>query len=157
VDLHFKEAPDALKELKAYRAQTQSVLQVIDPEAVARKTLDVAVHAFNAEGGALFLGNGQDKPLCTVGKWQSASAFRVPFIAEDGQVLACLALGRQHDGGAYTDQDRRMLQENLDLSKRALVLAWQSAGNVAQVRMDKDRVEELESVEDLIADLHSGK
>lgn len=122
VDKHFKEAPDPLKELRTFRAQTQSVLQVIDPDAVAEKMLDVAVHAFNAEGGAIFLGNDTDKPVHIVGKWQSANAFRIPLIADDGQLLACLALGSQHDGEAYTDHDRLTLQENLDLSKRALVL-----------------------------------
>jgi hypothetical protein len=121
VDRHFKEVPDPLKELRAYRAETQLVLQVIDPEAVAKKTLDVAVHAFNAEGGAIFMGN-ESKPVYTVGKWQNANAFRVPLIADDGQFLACLALAGQRDGEAYTDQDRVTLQENLDLSKRALIL-----------------------------------
>lgn len=110
VDKHFKEVPDPLKELLAYRAQTQSVLQVTDREAVARKTLEVAVRAFNAEGRNLF---GQ--------RIRQANLYRRQ-VAMRGRVLACLALSDQRHGEDYTDQDRATLLENLDLSKRALVL-----------------------------------
>lgn len=127
VDSHFKEAPDPLKELKAYREQTNSVLQVIDPEAIARHTLDVTVKAFDAECGAIYWGDRMDKPFYTTGKWHDERGFDVPLITDDGLVLACLSLGARRNGKAYTDRDRVALQENLALATRALVLAQHSS------------------------------
>lgn len=129
VDRHFKEAPDPLKELKAYREQTNSVLQVIEPETIARHTLDVTVQAFDAESGAIYWGDRMDKPFYTIGKWGSDGGFNVPLVTGDGFVLACLALGPRHSGKAYTEQDRVTLQENLALATRALVLAQHSTNS----------------------------
>lgn len=124
VDKHFQELPDPLKALKTYRTQVEMVLGVLDAQAVARNTLTAIAKAYDATSAALFWGQDDSvKPLYVFGVWSGDCHLRVPLVQEDGTVLGRIELGARRKGREFTDEDRRLLEQNLDLVERALVLA----------------------------------
>lgn len=124
VDKHFQELPDPLKALKAYRARVELVLQVMDRQEIARHTLTAIANAYDATSAALFLGEGTSaRPIYVFGVWSGDCHLRVPLVLDDGTILGRIELGARQKGREFTDDDRRVLQENLDLVERALVLA----------------------------------
>lgn len=126
VDKHFKEPPDPLKALKAYRARVEMVLDVMDSHEIARNTLTSISRAYDVTGAALFWGKGDSaKPLYEYGAWDGNSHLRVPLVLDDGTELGRIELGARKKGREFTAEDLRLLQENLDLVERALVLAQQ--------------------------------
>lgn len=129
VDRHFKELPDPLKELKAYRSKVELVLQVMDRQEIARQTLSAIAKAYDTASAALILEQNESaKPIHTVGEWNGDCHLRVPLVLDDGTVLGRIELGARKKGREFTDDDRRVLEANLDLVERALVLAqWVQA------------------------------
>jgi hypothetical protein len=122
VDKRFKEAPDPTKELNVMREQTRSVLQVMDREQLARGMLDKAVLAFNARGGALLLGEqGNLKVSQAIGEWNGEPGLALA-VQHEGVVFGQISLGERRNGTAYTEQDRRRLQEIADLLAHAIAL-----------------------------------
>lgn len=126
VDKHFKEPPDPLQALKAYRARVGLVLEVMDRQEIARTTLTTIAKAYDATSAALYWGKDDAaKPLYEYGAWKGDSHLRVPLVLDDGTVLGRIELGARKQGREFTPDDRRLLEENLDLVERALVLAQQ--------------------------------
>lgn len=120
MDIHS----DASAELRAYNSQVQSVLEAIDTPTIAKHLIEVAVRAFEAESGAVFVGaNGAGAPTYTVGKWKGESALEMAIGPEGGNALMRIALGPREDGRAYTEEDCAMLEKNLVAVRQALALA----------------------------------
>jgi hypothetical protein len=123
VDRRFKEAPDPRKRLGAYNEQLQTVLQVFDPTQTAKKFLDEAIAAFDAEGGAVRLNrSGRSELLCNSEKWDGHTQMIVPF-QRDGELIGEIDLGKRRNGADYTSQDREMLEKCIALIVSAFIIA----------------------------------
>jgi hypothetical protein len=123
VDRRFKEAPDATKNLRAFRDQVHSVIQIIDSQQVTRRLLDEVVRSFNAESGAIFLHHhGRLELTHTAGNWTDQSALDIP-LQKNGTMFGKLSLSTRRDGIAYSSHDREILQQTADTVADALALA----------------------------------
>jgi hypothetical protein len=113
VDRRFKQAPNPKARLKELREQVNRVVRVLDAEQVSFQLVDRATRAFGAEGGAIFLNTERSdrmKLVHTTGEWRGEAQISVP-LEHKGRRIGVMSLGPREEGAAYTDQDRKMLQE----------------------------------------------
>jgi hypothetical protein len=123
VDRGFKEAPDSTKRLMAVQSQLHSYLQVADAPEMTQHTLEEAVAAFGAAGGAVYVNRkGEAQQAYATDKWNGDAKITVPF-AREGAPAGRVELGARKDGSAYGETDRALLQQTMDLMARALALA----------------------------------
>jgi hypothetical protein len=113
VDRRFKETPDPTKTLKAFDRQVLSFIQMVDREAITRRLLDEASHAFEAKNGALFLArDGKLELVQTCGDWSGEAKVDVPLQnPESGARIGLVALGSRRNGLDYSPRDRETLQQ----------------------------------------------
>jgi hypothetical protein len=116
VDRHFKEAPDPMKKLQVFDAQVQSVADVLDPQRLARRLVETAILAYEAQGGAIYLVRyGQWQLIHASENWQEDDRhISLPLAGEDGQPIGRIELGEQADGTTYNAQERRALRRTIE-------------------------------------------
>jgi hypothetical protein len=120
VDRGFKEAADPAKKLKAFREQVQSRMFMVDAEQITRRLVEAAVAAFEACGGAVYLGaEAQALPFYTCGEWNGEAKLSVP-LENNGGRWGWLALGARRQGAVYTRQDGELLQQVASVVARAI-------------------------------------
>jgi len=121
VDKRFKEAPDPAKVLKAFNELVQTDIAVVDPDRAGRRLLEEAARAFEAEGGVIYLGTGEQATLIdTVGQWTGNAALTV-LLKNGGTTVGRLGLGPRPHGLEYSEQDRANLQASADLVASAIM------------------------------------
>ncbi|HET7011197.1 MAG TPA: hypothetical protein VFI11_10510 [Anaerolineales bacterium] len=109
VDRRFKDVHDARGRLDALRTEVRQGLWVVSPVHASRRLLDEAVAAFDAEGGAVYLGAGARERLSHKnGNWSGGEVLGVP-IAANGKQYGRLALGPRHNSARYTAEDADLL------------------------------------------------
>ena len=122
-DRYFKESPDPIKALRAFGDQVQAIVHLSDISQMTRRLLDEAVGAFRAESGAVFLQQGGELRLAqTFGAWDGNAHLTVPL--EHGSIqVGQIALGARRHNQAYSDDERRTLQEIAGVAARVLAIA----------------------------------
>jgi hypothetical protein len=101
VEKRFKEAPDPTQTLKAFGTEVRSFVQLTDPQQITRRMLDEAVRAFDAQGGAVYLGSGRDVQLVQASdNWNGEAKLTVPLKSK-GRELGFLSLGARSNGGVH--------------------------------------------------------
>jgi hypothetical protein len=130
VDRRFKQARDPTQKLKALREQARAVVEILDAQQSTRRLLEDAVQAFDARGGAVFLAqDGEMHVIHTAGDWNGEAILRVPLAnPKDGSRLGELALGARLNGLDYTQQDREMLMQTVNVISHAITLSERADG-----------------------------
>lgn len=122
VDRHFKELNNPGEILNKYGARVQEVVRVMDSHQVTSHFLEQAVRAFEASGGALFLGNDhRGEPNFVLGEWKGDARVTVP-LQSDGDHFGIIELGAKRNGTTYTQDERDALQRNADRVAQALAI-----------------------------------
>lgn len=122
VDRRFKEVADPGKELQAFGDQVRSVVQVLRVEQLTQRLGETATRAFNAQGGAVFLGNGANPKMLYASKeWNGDTELSVP-LEVDGKLVGQLKLSGRRNGAEYTLQDRELLQQIAEVTAHAIAL-----------------------------------
>ncbi len=86
----------------------------------ARNLLDTLARAFDAESGAIYLGNAEPlQLLCTCGEWKEIAKISVPLVAS-GVRLGVVALGARHGGLDYSAQDQESIAHTASVLARAI-------------------------------------
>jgi hypothetical protein len=123
VDRYVKEAPDASRNLNRYGEQVRMVVEALDREQIARRFLDEAASAFQAEPGAMYLmGNGSNELVCTYGAWNETVGVTLP-LEVDGHGVGELRLAFQTSNRRFTQPERAALEQCAGTVAQALMLA----------------------------------
>lgn len=129
VERTFKEAPDHTRALRTLGEQVQSFIEVSQRTQIARRLLDEAAQAMQAQSGALsLLNNGQMQRAFTYGRWQGESWMTVPLEWE-GERYGLLSLGPRQSLEPYTRQECQVLQQVANQVAGAVHLAIVNSHN----------------------------
>jgi hypothetical protein len=121
VDKRFKTSPrDPLHDVREMARHVRSVVDALDRDRVARRFLEQAVGALEAEGGALYLRrNGSMEAVHTHEDWKGDAALTIDIIY-NGVGVGRLALGQKREGREYRPEEARALEECAGLMAGAL-------------------------------------
>lgn len=123
-DRRFKEAPDRTRRLVELTNHVRAVVDIFDVQRMTGKLLDEAMHAFGAQAGAIFLGSKPNLELVhRHGEMRPGDAAVSIPLAVDGRELGVLELAPRPDGKAYSERDRKILEEAAEEVARAMELA----------------------------------
>ncbi len=123
VDRRLKETPGRVRDLRQFGDQVRSHADRMDPEALARRLLERAVHDLDAQGGAVRLvANGGLHTVHRAGTWRGAAGISIPLTTR-GERLGLLQLGPRRDGQAYDALDFEALVEVTGDAARAIAHA----------------------------------
>jgi hypothetical protein len=112
VDRHFKEPKDPLKELKAFSKQVDSVAEAINIQRTTRRLLDMAMSAYQADCGAIYLEqDGELMLLHASERWKEGSAILSLSMGMDEKQVGVIMLGRRNNHKGYSLEDRKTLQQ----------------------------------------------
>jgi hypothetical protein len=137
VDKHFKEPKDSLNELKAFSKQIDSVAEVINARRTTRRLLDLAMSAFQADCGAIYLDQDGELVLTHASeRWKEGSGIlSLKMCMEDKQVGVIL-LGARNDHKVYSPEDCKTLQQAVNcvaemvwLAKISPQMHWKNVDN----------------------------
>jgi hypothetical protein len=110
-DRRFKETAESTRGLKAVSSQVSAVLDVVDTERLIGRLLHEAVHAFNAAGGAVYLGeDGRYHLVHVAGEWDQLEGMTA-WLEADGVRYGWVALGSRFSGDEYSLQDQAELRK----------------------------------------------
>ncbi len=125
VDKKFEQAPDAAKELKQFEDQVRAVVQVTRVDQLTRRLLETTVRAFDARGGAVYLGSDGNLQLAqSLGEWNGEVELAVPMSSAERAVqLGVINLGARRNGAEYSARDRETLQQIANLVALAIEAA----------------------------------
>ncbi len=120
VDRYFKEIPDPVRKLRAFLEQVHTRIFVLDADRVVCRLLDEAVAAFDARGGAVYLGPEKEQRLLyACGEWEGQAELSLP-LEQGRRSLGLIALGSRRNGLEYAPRDREGLQEVIGLVIEAI-------------------------------------
>jgi hypothetical protein len=123
VDKRFKEVPDPTKKLRAFGEQVRSFVQMNSAEQLTQRLLDEVTTAFNASGGAVYLGeHGNFQLIHTSGEWNGDAVLSVP-LQREGERLGLISLAARLNSADYTPKDRQTLQDLVDVVVQAVRIA----------------------------------
>jgi hypothetical protein len=119
VDKRFKDVPNPTKSLQAFDEQVRSVVQVLNRGQAATRLLEEATAAFDAVGGAVYLGQkGHMRLVQHTPDWTGEARLVSPLRSE-GTRLGMLALGARRGGQHYTEKDMQVLEGVIEKVSRA--------------------------------------
>ena len=122
VDRYVKELPDPTQNVRAFGEQVRSLVELIDIEQITRRTLDEAIRAFDARGGAVYLlVNEQPRLVHVEGEWTQTEGMGV-WLQSDGARYGWVVLGPRRNGMEYSERDHRVLTDIVALVARAIRL-----------------------------------
>ncbi len=125
VDRRFREAPDAIKELKAFGEHVRLRVSPVENRQIMRRLVDVAVEAFGAIGGAAYWGTDPPAdPIYTSGEWKNEVGLSAP-LETNGKKLGTVSLCARRSGAGYTALEREALRETAEV----VALAIEQDGN----------------------------
>ena len=122
VDRYFKEQPNPGRELARLTAETASVLQVMDSEALMRRFLEAAIAAVDARGAALEIRNGVTPALVTSASWQGETVISIPLRHQDEEV-GMLMIAPSRQGKPYGPRVVEDLERPAEVLAHALQLS----------------------------------
>lgn len=119
-DRHVKYATGTLG---AFADEVSKFVQLNDPDALARRFLNEALTSFEAQSGAIYLGEGAHMRLVSsAGEWKGHAELAVP-LEHGGAQVGLIALGTRGRGTGYDAEDRANLKQLGDLVAHAIDLA----------------------------------
>jgi GAF domain-containing protein len=125
VDKRFKEVPDPIKKLRSFGEQVRSFVQLNSADQLLQRLLDEVVSAFDAVGGAVYKGEGEQMRVAHATEgWDGDTEMSAPLTG-DGRRIGMVSLGARRNGLDYTERDRQTLQDIVDVVGQAIVLAEQ--------------------------------
>jgi hypothetical protein len=123
ISARVKDVADSTRELRSFSQQVNAYLQMSDAAPLARRFLDEAVRALQAESGAVSLViDGRLQTVGTNGRWQGEASVAIP-LRQEGQRYGMLWLGPRRDGSPYGQVEFEALQQAAGPVARAIQLA----------------------------------
>ncbi|MBI2172080.1 MAG: hypothetical protein HYU30_08710 [Chloroflexi bacterium] len=127
VDRYFKEVRDGASVLSKFEGQLRPMVDMLEQEQIARRFLEVAVEALQAETGAVYLSKGVSKRLlCAHGAWEANAGVRIPLQAREVDIGE-LGLAFQRGGRQMTQREQAALQRCASTVATALALVERRA------------------------------
>jgi hypothetical protein len=131
VNRRFKEVPDPVKKLAAFRELVNARVSAIDPPQVLRRFLQEAASAYGVMAGEVYLVRENIERLISVipspdsGKsghptWTSAMPVVIPLDYE-GKHVGRLLLGPRQSGADYSKSDHAALEETAAVVAQAIL------------------------------------
>ena len=108
VDRRFKGTPDPRQVLKTLNQQMRWFVELMDEGQITQRALDASVHAFGAEGGAVYMAQNDRLALTyCCGTWNESTeaSISLPLLGGDRQ-FGLFQLGGRHDGLPYSAPGR---------------------------------------------------
>jgi hypothetical protein len=119
----IKEAPDNTGALRSFSQEVNAYLEMSDAALLARRFLDEAAGALQAEAGAVSLVvDGRLKTVATHGRWHGEASIAIP-LHQNGHRHGLLWLGPRRGGNPYSRAEFEMLQQAAQPVSLALGLA----------------------------------
>jgi hypothetical protein len=110
VDRTFAQPFEPARRLRAFDQQMQQLIEALDTRQSIRRLLDLAVEAYGARGGAVYLAqNGHQSVVYRTPGWNGVEARRVPLEWE-GSRVGMLKLGPPRPGPAHPPLDSSVLE-----------------------------------------------
>jgi hypothetical protein len=110
VDRTFSQPLEPARRLRAFDQQVQQLIEALDTRQAIRRLLDLAVDAYGARGGAVYLSrNGRQSVVYRTPGWKGEGARRVPLEWE-GSRVGMLKLGPPRPGWAQPPLDPSVLE-----------------------------------------------
>jgi hypothetical protein len=117
VDKRFSGPPKPADELKALMNNMSVFVEMNDGDEITRRVLEDVVRVFGAEGGAVYLKEGEVEVLARgYGELDEADeeGISVPLKTE-GVVMGTIKLGKRKSGQEYTPRDVKLLRDTARL------------------------------------------
>ena len=110
VDRTFAQPFEPARRLRAFDQQVQQLIEALDTRQSIRRLLDLAVEAYGARGGAVYLArNGRQSVVYQTTDWKGVEARRVTLEWE-GSRVGMLKLGPPRPGPAHPPLDSAVLE-----------------------------------------------
>jgi hypothetical protein len=107
----FKDVPDNTRALRDFSQEVNAYLEMSDAALLARRFLDEAAGAVQAEAGAVsLLIDGRLKTVATSGRWQGEASIAIP-LQQNGQRHGMLWLGPRLGANPYSNAEFEALQQ----------------------------------------------
>jgi hypothetical protein len=113
VERRFKDRSDNLERLEQFAERVRTRVTPLSAPQVLERMLAAVVEAFEAKGGAAYLGPDADSRLLqTAGKWDGEAALCIPIEREPGATrFGTIALDEALDGVRYSEPEIKGLEE----------------------------------------------
>jgi hypothetical protein len=119
----FRDVPDSTRALRSFTREVNAHLEMSDAALLARRFLDEAADALQAEAGAVSLVvDGRLKTIATHGRWHGDAAIAIP-LQNNGHRHGLLWLGPRVGGNPYSRAEFEALQQAAQPVASALGLA----------------------------------
>jgi hypothetical protein len=108
--------------LQAFGVDVQSRLFAVDAHEITRRLLEEATTAFETKGGAVFLAStGDAQPAHVTRHWDGQARLSIPLQrAADAAQLGVVVLGARRHEAEYTEHDRSILQQTVQMVALAI-------------------------------------
>jgi hypothetical protein len=107
----FKDVPDNTRALRDFSQEVNAYLEMSDAALLARRFLDEAAGAVQAEAGAVsLLIDGRLKTVATSGRWQGEASIAIP-LQQNGHRHGMLWLGPRLGANPYSNAEFEALQQ----------------------------------------------
>jgi hypothetical protein len=111
VDRRLKGGPDPALRLRGFIERVNSRVSPVEPYQISRRTVDEAVAAFNAQGGAFYTDNEGRLTLdYRAGEWEGDPQLAADIGADVTHRFGVVALSKRRDRQAFTANDKTLLQ-----------------------------------------------
>ncbi len=99
------------------------MLQVLDVQQITRRLLDETIFAMGAQGGAVYTGTkGELNLIHSSEHWNGDAEISVP-LKNNNEAVGLITLGPRRNGANYTEKDREMLQQVVDVVAKAVAMS----------------------------------
>lgn len=117
VDKRFSGPPKPADELKALMEHMNVFVEMNNGDQITRRVLEDVVRVFGAEGGAVYLMDGEQEKLARgYGEFDESDeeGISVPLKSE-GDQIGTIKLGKRKSGEDYTPRDMKLLRDTAGL------------------------------------------
>ncbi len=109
VDKKIMHAPDPTRHLGKFAERVQKRLSAVRTTQILRRLTDEAMSAFQAQGGAMFLQNGNEL-VRTYARGETPAQLTIDVLVH-GKRIGAIALGERADQRPYSKYDRALLEK----------------------------------------------
>ena len=112
VDRHFRNQAEPQTSLRDFQRRVQAVAAVVDRTQLLRLLLAQAIAALDAQGGAVYSGNGANQTLADATEgWQAGDGLVHLPLRASGHEVGVLDLAGSRSGRPYAEAELRLLEE----------------------------------------------
>jgi hypothetical protein len=133
VDRRFKGPPSPADKLRDLNDEMQDFVDLHNSNRIARRVMENIVSAFDATGGVVYLGEGDDLKLSAAyGDWHAGdTALHVDIIFGERK-FGCIELGPHKSGEHYSPEDEKTLRGMVDLLASSLNVTYRVTPELAR-------------------------